>query len=358
MSSPAPRLLFVPVSGQFGVGEYARSLAIARALSRRWPDAVVHFVLSQAAPYAADAPYPTTLLPSSPTFHSAAVAELIAQFRPTVVLFDNAGRTAQLRAARLSGARVIFISARRRQRRKAFRWRWMRLLDEHWIAYPAFIAGSLGILEKLKLQLLGRPTLRFLDVILPPADPALRTTLLARCGVKAGSYVLVVPGGGTGHPGAADAVARFHAAAAAVAATGVATLFVGPAVAQPVGSLRSLGSLPQAELVELMRGAQLIIANGGSTLLQAIACGTASVAVPIADDQGERIRRCVAAGVCVTTTLDAAAIAATAGALLADESARAALAARAAGLELTDGITLAVTAIAALLALPRGTARA
>jgi UDP:flavonoid glycosyltransferase YjiC (YdhE family) len=358
MTAPAPRLLFVPVSGQFGMGEYARSLAIASAVSRRWPDAVVHFVLSRAAPYAADAPYPTTLLPSSPTFHSAAVAELIAQFRPTIVVFDNAGRTAQLRAARHSGAHVVFISARRRQRRKAFRWRWMQLLDEHWIAYPAFIAGRPGVFEKFKLQLLGRPTLRFLDVILPPADPVLRDTLVARLNVAPGGYVLVVPGGGTGHPGAADAVARFHAAAAHVAATGIATLFVGPRVEGPASSLRQLGSLPQAELVELMRGARLVIANGGSTLLQAIACGAATVAVAIADDQGERIRRCVAADVCLTTSLDAAAIATAAAALIADEPARAALAARATQLELTDGITLAVTAIAALQALPRGMANA
>lgn len=351
-------MLFVPVSGQFGMGEYARSLAIARAVQRHWPDAAVHFVLSRAAPYAADAPYATTLLPSSPTFHSAAVAELIAQFRPTIVLFDNAGRTAQLRAARRSGAHIIFISARGRQRRKAFRWRWMQLLDEHWIAYPAFIAGSPGVLEKLKLRLLGRPTLRFLDVILPPADGPLRSVLFARLEVAPGSYALVVPGGGTGHPRAADAVARFHAAATDVAATGIPTLFVGPRVDTQAGSLRQLGSLPQAELVELMRGARLVIANGGSTLLQAIACGTATVAVAIADDQGERIRCCVAAGVCVTTSLDAAALAATACALIADEPARAALAARAKGLELADGITLAVTAIDALQALPRGTASA
>ena len=134
-------------------------------------------------------------------------------------------------------------------------------------------------------------------MILPPADPALGAAVLTRLDVTPGTYVLVVPGGGTGHPGAADAVARFHAAAAEVAATGIATLFAGPRLEQPVSSLRQLGSLPQAELAELMRGARLIIANGGSTLLQAIACGAATVAVAIADDQGERIRRCVAAGV-------------------------------------------------------------
>src|SRR3974390_3088582 len=124
-----PRILFVPVSGPFGMGEYARSLAIAHAVRRQWPQSSIHFVLSRQAPYAASAPYPKTLLDSSPTFHSAAVAELVGAFKPHIVIFDNAGRPAQLRAAQAAGARVVYISSRSRQRRKAFRWRWMRLID-------------------------------------------------------------------------------------------------------------------------------------------------------------------------------------------------------------------------------------
>ncbi|MGB6352556.1 MAG: hypothetical protein WBF21_01120, partial [Steroidobacteraceae bacterium] len=221
----SPRILFVPVSGRFGMGEYARSLAIARAVSRRWPDAAVHFVLSREAPYAAGAPFPSTLLDSSATFHSGAVVKLLEAWRPDVVVFDNAGRTAQLRAARAVGARVVYISARRRQRGKAFRWRWMRLIDEHWIAYPQFIAGPLGFLETLKLRLAGRPRVRYLDVIMSRADPQERAAALARTGCDAGAYVLLVPGGGTGHPGADRAVGQFIAAGRALAARGVASVY-------------------------------------------------------------------------------------------------------------------------------------
>ena len=46
-----------------------------------------------------------------------------------------------------------------------------------------------------------------------------------------------------------------------------------------------------------MRGARLVIANGGSTLLQSIACGRACVAVPIAGDQPYCAKRCQALGV-------------------------------------------------------------
>ena len=342
------------------MGEYARSMAIAHAASRRWQDAAIHFVLSRAAPYAADAPFPATLLASSPTFHSKAVIELLEQWRPQVVVFDNAGRTAQLRAARRLGARVVYISARSRQRRKAFRWQWMQLIDEHWIAYPEFSAGSLSIFEKLKLKLVGRPVVRYLDVILPRADLSRRRAILSRAGCGAGTFLLVVPGGGTGHPGAGDAVGQFTAAARTLAARGVPTVYVGPTSAGADGGTAGigeagepnwhpLGPLPQADLAELMRSARLIVANGGSTLLQAIACGGACIAVPIAGDQIERTRRCVAAGVAVAAALDAAGMVQAADRLLQNEPQRAALAGRAAQLELADGVEVAIQALCALV---------
>jgi len=260
----------------------------------------------------------------------------------------------------------------------------MRLIDEHWIAYPEFSAGSLKLFEYLKLKLVGRPVVRYLDVILPRADLARRRAILSRAGCGAGTFVLVVPGGGTGHPGADDAVGQFTAAARALAARGVPTVYVGPANAnggstsgaETGGGTRAgtgagavagsgagagaieavhepnwhpLGPLPQADLAELMRSARLIVANGGSTLLQAIACGRACIAVPIARDQIERTRRCVAAGVAVSAALDAAGMVQAADRLLQNEPQRAALADRAAQLELADGVDVAIQALGALV---------
>jgi ADP-heptose:LPS heptosyltransferase len=345
-----PKILFVPVSGEFGMGEYARSLAIAQAAKRQWPRGEIHFALSRKAPYAATVPFGATLLDSSPTFHSGAIARLIESFRPTLVVFDNAGRTAQLRAARRQGARIVFISARARQRRKAFRWRWMRLIDEHWIAYPEFIAGNLSWWERFKLARLGRPTVRYLDVILSRVkdqEPA-----VARMGLKPGKYVVVVPGGGTGHPGAQDATQQFLSAANGLAEAET-VIFVGPAQpaaggAAPNPRLRRVDSLPQTELAQLMAEARLIITNGGSTLLQAIACGRACVAVPIAKDQSARIARCVDTGVAVSADLTAADIIRAAEKLLRDEPARAALAQRASRLKLANGVEIALNALSHL----------
>jgi hypothetical protein len=357
----APRILFVPVSGPFGTGEYARSAAIAHAARRRWPRADIHFVLSRHAPYAATVPFAATLLESSPTFHSAAVARLVKGFGPTIVIFGNAGRSAQLRAAHRHGAKIVFISSRSRQRRKAFRWRWMRLLDEHWIAYPQFIAGELGWLERFKLNRLGRPVVRYLDVILS-RNTGEEDSIVARAGLKQGGYLLVVPGGGTGHPGANDAAEQFLETANSLAETET-VVFVGPTRTADAGAssraqsgkavlpnarLRCFGSLPQADLAELMSHARLVVTNGGSTLLQAIACGRACVAVPIAEDQAKRIQHCAAAGVAVAADLSAPGILRAATRLLRDEPARAALAQRAVNLKLANGVEIALNALSHL----------
>ena len=346
------RLLFVPVSGAHGMGEYARSLAIAQAVSRNWPDAVVHFILSRQAPYAANPPFPATLVDSSATFHTAAVIEVLERLMPDVVIFDNAGRTAQLRAARRLGARVVYISSRPRQRRKAFRLTWMRMIDEHWIAYPEFLAGGLSFFERAKLKCLGRPAVRYLDVVMSRGGPP--GAALARAGFAAGSYVLVVPGGGTGHPGAPAALGAFLAAARGLAARRVPTVYVGPSVlvaadAAAMDFWRPLGSLSQGELGELMRSARLIVTNGGSTLLQAIACGRPCIAVPIAKDQMVRARSCIAAGVAVAAGPDAQSILHRAEQLWANEGERRLLAERTEQLGLQDGIETALRALNRIL---------
>jgi spore coat polysaccharide biosynthesis predicted glycosyltransferase SpsG len=341
-----PRLLFVPVSGAYGMGEYARSLAIARAVAEHWPQAEIRFLLSEQAPYVGEVPFEVTRLPASATFHTAEVIETMREFQPHVVLFDNAGRTAQLRATKHLGARVIFISARERQRRRAFRLHWMRLIDEHWIAYPKFAAGDLSRLERLKLKLVGSPKVRFLDVIGTAADAAaLPPGLTGR--LEGRRWVLWVPGGGTGHPGVADAPQRFLEAARHV--TGCLSVVVGTEAQDNHPNLLGLPRIPQPQLLALMGKTQLVVANGGATLLQAIARGVASIAVPIAKDQPKRIAHCVAAGVTRAARLDPLEMAQAVETLLADEGARRSMEQRARALDLADGASVAVRALQELL---------
>jgi UDP:flavonoid glycosyltransferase YjiC (YdhE family) len=71
-------------------------------------------------------------------------------------------------------------------------------------------------------------------------------------------------------------------------------------------------TLPNGQLMGLLRDARLAVLNGGSLLLQAVAQRTPTVAAPIADDQPARIAECVAAGLTRSAALDATAIAAAA----------------------------------------------
>jgi len=346
------RVLFVPVSGARGMGEYARALALATAAVKRWPAMQVHFVVSRQAPYADSTPFPTTLLPASPTFHTPEVREVTRTFRPTLVVFDNAGRTAQLKAAATSGARVVYVSSRPKQRFKAFRLGWMRVLDEHWIAYPEFIAGSLGLFERMKLSMLRRPEVRFLDAVLPPADDVLADQILAKFSVNTDDYVLVVPGGGTDHPGAENAPEIVANAAARLSDGGVPTVLVGvtPSVSSP--ELRVAPRMPMAELAELIRGARVVLSNGGDTLLQAIASARPSIAVAIAGDQAHRIDKCVQAGLAQRAALSAEELAREAARLFRDESRRAELSAKLAAANVRNGMEVALEAIGRLSAPP------
>lgn len=69
-----------------------------------------------------------------------------------MIVFDNPGGTAQLGAARRSGARVVFFGFAPDLRRKAFHLEWMRLLDEQSTVLSGSITVGLGWYEKPRLR--------------------------------------------------------------------------------------------------------------------------------------------------------------------------------------------------------------
>jgi UDP:flavonoid glycosyltransferase YjiC (YdhE family) len=218
----------------------------------------------------------------------------------------------------------------------------MRILSEHWIAYPRLIAGELSWLERLKLKMLGRPRVRYLDTVLPAPVAAESLPELR-------DFILVVPGGGTAHPGARDAPGIISAAAAGLAQQGLRTVLVGTANSPDNSILRTtLPLLPQAQLVGLMRRARVVVSNGGDTLLQALACGCACVAVPIAHDQAARIARCRELRLINDAPLESAAIIAAVMRLHTDDALRAGLVARARAAGVTDTMPQVLEWIAAL----------
>lgn len=345
-----PRLLLVPVSGPLGVGEFARSLAIGNAVQARWPQVELRFVIHRDAPYAASIAHPARLVPASPTLCTREVVEEIETFRPRVVYFDNSGRTEQLRAARAAGARTVYVSSRGRQRYKAFRLRWMAALDEHWISYSALLAGGLGPFERLKLRLLGRPQVRFLDAVLAPANAAGAADLL---GAGPPPDVVIVPGGGSQFPDARVTPAMFAEWGRQLAAHGWHVLMIaGPSFRSPVepgGRLRVVRHVDGGVLMSLLAQSRLVLVNGGDTLVQALALHLPCVAVPIALDQAERIRRCAALGAVVAPSTDA--VAAVCHELLSDEARLAAQRARVRELGFRDAMPGIVDTLGRMLGL-------
>jgi hypothetical protein len=349
----APRFLFIPVSGATGSGEYTRCLMLADAVRVRWPDAPIHFLMSAEAPYAQDAPYLQTLFPGSPTLHDAAGRAAIRAFAPDIAVFDNAGRRGQLREARAIGARVVVVASRIRPRLKAFQLRRLTLADEIWFPYPEFIAGNLGRLERWKLRLPNAPRVRYLDYLLPRPAAQQAEVTLARAGVNGVPYVLVIAGGGGGHPGAEQAPAVYAAVASALANTGHTVLVLGaePPLEGP-GAVHYLGRVKPAAVAALLAKSLLVITNGGAALIQALGSGRAVVAAPIATDQGARIARCAERGAVLPAPLEAGPLARAALGVLEDPAARERLEQGARALGLVNGLATAVAAFEGLRSAP------
>lgn len=345
-----PKFLFVPVSGPGGAGEYYRSLAVAGAVERRWPGCEIRFILSRDARYGGECPYPVLRVARSPTRETRAVVAILERERPDVVVFDSSGRAEQYRRAKRLGASVVFVSSRATTRSKGFRLRRMRSIDQHWIVAPRFVTGGLGVLERLRTRLAPHCEIVFLDVLHEPVDEAGTAGLRRSLGVGPGAYVLACPGGGGVFGDGPDAAQVFLEASARLASgSGMPVVAVlGPrfdATSQVAPGVQVLSTLPNAQLMGMLRDAGIGVINGGSLLLQAIALGAPCVAAPISEDQPARIAACAAQGLVRPAALGVAPIVNAAKMLLAGDE-RAGLRRRLGQFALANGLDVAVDALA------------
>jgi glycosyltransferase involved in cell wall biosynthesis len=347
-----PRILFSPVSGPGGAGELMRCLIIARELRRAEPTADIRFLVSRSAVFRESVDFPVIDCDASPTNSTPQVLAAIDSFRPHVMVFDNSGRTEQLRAARRAGARLVFSSRAPKLKWKAFRLKWMRLLDEHWIVFPNFVTGGLSLLERLKLRWFPHYRVRHLDTLFTPSQPAERAAWLARQGLEPQGYVVFMPGGRAEASRVAEPADLFIAAAREfVAMTGQrAVVLTGRRNAEDSGDAR-LTLLPRiepGEVQHLIADSLMVVSNGGTTLVHSLAHGRPLVSIPLAGDQDRRIRRAVRLQIAATAERTPRAIATEAAALLRDPVRRAAMSRRIAEIGFTNGVGEAVAALRAL----------
>jgi hypothetical protein len=352
--STAPRVMFIPASGADGGGEYFRCVAIAQGVCRRWPQASIRFIINREAGYARDVPFDAVLVDGTPTFNTRLVNRAIAAMDADVVVFDSAGRVAQLAHAHRCGATTVYVSSRARARRKGFRLRRMRYLEQHWLAWPRFLQGELTSWERFKLRLLSKPEIVFLDPLLPAFDAAHAAKYRRNLGIEGRPYLLVSAGAGGYQRSGVPAPEILVSAAAEVSrTTGDPVVWVkGPNYRgewRGANGVLELGAATPSEMLYLLAGAHLAVVNGGSLLLQALAMKTVCVAAPIAGDQGWRIDECVRQGLAVGARLDTESIAAAMLLLLQDPGRMAVIRSRLHELGLSNGVDQAVDALLLLL---------
>ncbi|NKF52051.1 hypothetical protein G3R49_15920 [Shewanella sp. WXL01] len=296
-----PKLLFIPVSSDEGIGEYMRSTIIADEAKCQWPNAQIDFVLNRHAPYCHSCHYRTHLLDDTPTKKIKEVNQLITELKPDVVIFDAAGRKSQLKHAKRSGAQVVFISQHKRKRARGMKLERALATDSHWVVQPEFVIGDISAFNRFKLNLIKRPEPICIGSIFPHPDIKLQQQLLQRYQLVAKQYLFFSAGSG-GHLLnnnllAADVWAKV--AQQAYMETQVPSVMVfGPNYPKPLPELPgviAISALDTKEFISLLNGAKAAVLSGGDTLLQSIALKVPTVVAPVSKDQPDRIRKCAQA---------------------------------------------------------------
>ena len=291
----AKKVLFIPVSGPTGAGEYYRCLSLAEGLLRRQPGWEIHFLLNRSAQVLKPSGIIFHLLPDSPTYDNGRVRRIMDELRPDAVVFDNTLRGSQLNKARQIRASVIYISARPHKRRKGFALRKLPHVDRHWIIAPPS-RHRLSIMEAIALRLAGGIGPEFFSLMLPDPAPQRRAAFLAAHSFADEGYTLFVSGGGGGSIKGQPAASVFQQAARSYhEKTGRPTLFVaGPlsTIALASGEQRlELRSVSPGQLADLMDGAVLVVSGGGSIVHQALSLARPCLAIPAGGkDQPHRVR--------------------------------------------------------------------
>ncbi|WP_331827972.1 hypothetical protein [Shewanella benthica] len=276
-----------------------RSKIIADEIRVRWPNAKIDFVLNRYVSYIDDCPYATHLVDDTPTKKTREVNQLITELKPDVVIFDAAGRKAQLKHAHRMGAKVIFISQHRRKRSRGMKIARARVTDSHWVVQPEFVIGPINWLDKLKLSLIKKSEPIVIGPIFTHPSEAKQSELLQKYGVEKNEYLIFNAGSGGHKKGgvyAADVFARV--AKAIYQATKLTCLMVYgsnyPKQLQVYEGVVGIEQINHADFINLLVTSRAAVLSGGDTLMQAIALKKAALAVAVSKDQAYRLNVCKA----------------------------------------------------------------
>jgi len=292
------RILFIPVSSPSGIGEYARSMIIAKALLDCWPKCEIHFILNNKVNYLADCPYHVHTCQGSATKDSATVNKVITTLQPDLVIFDAAGRAKQFKQAKQVGAKVVFISQHSKKRARGLKLNRLFYTDMHWVVQPDFCIQELSWWQQAKLAVFSKVIPKNIGPVFDLPSTETQTKILTQFDLEEQSFFLFNAGSG-GHQvsGTLAADTYYQAAQLFHQQTKVKVIMVfGSNYPKSLPSKSSgvicLSNIDNESYMALLIAAQGRVISAGDTLLQAISLHKPCVAAAVSSDQPARLKRC------------------------------------------------------------------
>jgi len=288
------KVLFIPVSGPKGVGEYIRSLTIAQKIKEEIPSSDIKFILNNNVNYLNDVPFQFHPIDGTPTLNVEVVKKIISDEKPDLCIFDSGGRTSLFKFIKNKNIPIIYVSSRNNTRSKAFRFRWLKLINQHWIVQPIFVNGHLSAVENLKIKLTGSHPPIFLETIFPEENNLRATRLKKELGLGNDKYLLFSSGGG-GHRGEGEQAPEIFARSAGKIAekTGLKCIAImGPNYSGNlpcIPGVITIKAIANYFFIDLLNDAELAVIGGGSSIAQGLALKKICITAPAASDQEKRI---------------------------------------------------------------------
>lgn len=351
-SSPL-NFLFIPVSSPEGIGEYMRSIIIAKQVAKTWPEANITFILSKQAPYAINCPFPVFLTPSSPTKHVKLVNDFIKDSNPDIVIFDASGRKSQLQQAKKHGAKVVFISQHKKKRSRGLKLGRISVTDCHWVVQPPFIMPDINCWEKAKLKWFRKSPPICTGPIFTPVDKVQQQKLLVKLNIEDTDFMLFNAGSGGHKVGDVLAADIYAQAAKYISENSQVTclMLYGSNYPNDVISTNKMIAIKQldnSDFINLIDAAKAVVISGGDTLLQTIALRKPCLTTPVSKDQPNRIRACVTNDLVLSCSTNSEDIIKTASKLL-DSNTQRRLSESLRKSNLTNGLDIAMSDITKLV---------
>jgi hypothetical protein len=295
-------VLFIPVSSLSGIGEYMRSMIIAKALLFRWPNIKIHFLLNEQVSYVNDCPYTVHTCKGSPTKNVSKVNDIIGEICPDLIIFDAAGRGRNFKKAKEVGAKVAFISQHNKKRSRGLKLNRLLYTDIHWVAQPDYSIKPMSYWQRAKLALFNKTAPKNIGPVFDLNSTQEQELLLESYGLIQGHYFVFNAGSG-GHKIekalATDiyyqAAKQFYQQLLGDEIKMQCVVIFGSNYPKNVpedDDIINVKNIENKDFITLLSNAKGCVVSAGDTLLQCITLYKTCVAAPVSPDQPARLRLC------------------------------------------------------------------